>query len=404
MRKRNTFIIIGLLLFSFILFISGKETVMIPKTKKAFTAGENIYYNIHNLYAEKKSKELDSIFSKYNKMGAFNGTVIYGEHGLEIFKNSYGYADIGEKIPLSTASAFQLASVSKMFTATAVMLLKEKGKLSYDDTITRYVPEFPNNRVTIRQLLTHRSGLANYIYLADEHWSTEKPINNEEMIDLFVKYKPECYFQPDKGFQYSNTNYALLGSVVERISGKAFNEFVKENIFDPAGMVNSFIYNLSDDTLVPPYVSAGIPGYQTRGGRLVKMQDNYLNGVMGDKGVYSTVEDLFRFNQALDNGILLDTEVLSEAFTPGSPDSKRRKDNYGFGWRIRNDMDSTVYHFGWWKGFRSYFIRDMKNEKVLIVLTNTTKGISSDLLWDIIRQDPREAELISVYENLSNEN
>lgn len=374
-----------------------------PWTKKVFVAGEKIYYNIHNLYAEKKSKELDSIFSKYNKMGAFNGTVIYGEHGLEVFKSSYGYTDFGDKTPLSTTSAFQLASVSKMFTATAIMLLKEQGKLNYDDSIARFIPEFPNHKITIRQLLNHRSGLANYIYLADEHWSIEKPINNEEMIDLFVKYKPECYFQPDKGFQYSNTNYALLGSVVERISGKAFNEFVKENIFEPAGMVNSFIYNLSADTLVPPYVPIGVQGYQTRNGRFVKMQDNYLNGVMGDKGVYSSVEDLFRFNQALDNGTLLKPETLADAFSPGSPDSKRRKDNYGFGWRIRNDMDSTVYHFGWWKGFRTYFIRDMKNEKVLIVLTNTTKGFSNELLWDIIRRDQEGKEMLSVYERLPGE-
>jgi len=398
--QRSSIIVISLLLLSFILFISGKETMIAPWGKASFVANESLYYNIHNLYAEKKSKELDSIFGKYHKAGAFNGTVIYGEHGLEVFKQSYGYADFGDKTLLSTSSSFQLASVSKMFTATAIMILMERGKLNYDDNLTRFIPEFPNKKVTIRNLLNHRSGLANYIYLADEHWDIEKPITNEDVVDLFVKNKPQDYFQPDKGFQYSNTNYALLGSVIERITGQPFNIFVKENIFKPAGMNNSFIYNLEGDTVVPHYVPVGVSGYQTRSGRYVKMQDNYLNGVMGDKGVYSTVEDLFRFNQALDNGILINPNTLADAFTPGSPVSKSRKDNYGFGWRIRSDMDSTVYHFGWWKGFRTYFIRDMKNERALIVLTNTTKGFSNELLWDIIRKDTESEDILSVYQSL----
>ncbi|MBM3434645.1 MAG: beta-lactamase family protein [Bacteroidetes bacterium] len=400
MVRRSSIIVISLLLISFILFISGKETVRIPWARKTYVAGSSLYYNIHNLYAEKKSKELDSIFHKYNKAGAFNGTVIYGEHGLEIFKKSYGYADFGSKTPLTTSSEFQLAFFSKMFTATAIMILKERGYLEYDDTLTRFIPEFPDKTVTIRHLLNHRSGLANYIYLADEHWNTESPINNKDVIDLFVKYKPNNYFRPDKGFQYSNTNYALLGSVVERITGQAFIEFVKDNIFDPAGMGNSFVYQLSGDSIVSLAVPVGVPGYQSRSGRLVKVPDNYLNGVVGDKGVYSTVEDLFRFNVALDNQTLLSHGTLADAFMPGSPASKGRKDNYGFGWRIKTDMDSTVYHFGWWKGFRTYFIRDMKNERALIVLTNTTKGFSNELLWDIIKEDTEMQDVFSIYQGL----
>ena len=131
------------------------------------------------------------------------------------------------------------------------------------------------------------------------------------------------------------------------------------------------------------------------------MENNYLNGVVGDKGVYSTVEDLFKFSLALDNGSLLKPTTLEEAFKGGSLDSQRRKDNYGFGWRIRKDMDSTVYHFGWWEGFRTYFIRDMKNEKVLIVLTNTTRGFPTDILWNIIQDNSTKEEMLSVYDELN---
>jgi len=172
-------------------------------------------------------------------------------------------------------------------------------------------------------------------------------------------------------------------------------------IFDPLDMNHSFIYCLDVDSLVGGEVPVGVPGYQTRSGRYVKLENNYLNGVVGDKGVYSTVEDLFKFSRALDSGTLLESSTLEEAFTGGSPDSYRRKDNYGFGWRIRKDMDSTVYHFGWWKGFRTYFIRDMKNERVLIVLSNTTKGFPSEVLWNLIQQEQTTKELLETYNRLN---
>jgi CubicO group peptidase (beta-lactamase class C family) len=399
-KIRRSFIVVGLLALVFVFFISGKDKAISMFTRPHFVAGENIFYDVHQIYAEVKSKELDSIFTKYYKMGAFNGTVIYGEHGGEIFKKAYGYSDFGEKTPLNTSSSFQLASVSKMFTATAIMLLEEQGKLKYDDYITTYIPEFPFGKVTIRHLLNHRSGLANYMYLADNKWNVAWPLGNEDMIDLFVQYKPECYFQPDKSFQYNNTNYALLACLVERITDEPFDKFAKENIFEPLEMDHSFVYCLTVDSLIGGIVPVGVPGYQTRNGRFVKMENNYLNGVTGDKGVYSTVEDLYKFSRALDQGTLVKPSSLEAAFTGGSPASKGNKDNYGFGWRIRKDMDSTVYHFGWWKGFRTYFIRDMKNEKVLIVLSNTTKGFPSDVLWNIVKDNSTRDELLSVYDNL----
>jgi CubicO group peptidase (beta-lactamase class C family) len=392
--------IIGFTVLSFFFFISGKDKAIEIHSKPHYVASDNIFYDVHQIYAETKSKELDSIFSKYNKMGVFNGTIIYGEHGREIFKKAYGYADFKTKEPLSTSSAFQLASVSKMFTATAIMILKERGKLNYDDFITAYIPEFPFSKVTIRQLLHHRSGLSNYMYLADIKWNVAQPLKNEDMISLFVQNKPESYFQPDKGFQYNNTNYALLASIVERISGEPFEQFVKDNIFIPAGMDHSFIYCLKEDSLVGKDLPVGVQGHQTKGYRYVKLENDYLNGVVGDKGVYSTVEDLFSFSRALDNGTLLEPSSLEEAYTAGSPHSQRRKDNYGFGWRIRGDMDSTVYHFGWWKGFRTYFIRDMENQKVLIVLTNTTKGFPVEILWNLIQQQNSSEELLEAYNRL----
>ncbi len=319
----------------------------------------------------------------------------------KVFKEAYGYEDFRKKDSLQLNAAFQLASVSKMFTAAAIMVLKERGKLQFDDTLTKFIPEFPYYGITIRQLLDHRSGLSRYMSLADKYWDINKPINNEEVISLFVKYKPDPYFKPDNGFHYCNTNYALLASVVERISGQPFDVFVRENIFNPLEMDDSFVYNLRGKEDINSKISVGVPGYDYRRRRLVEVGDYYLNGVMGDKGVYASVEDLFKFNQALDNGTLVTVSTLEEAFTKGSAQYYKRKDNYGFGWRIRESADSTAYHFGWWKGFRSFYIRDMKNNRTIIALTNTHHGFSSSILWDIIEDKNRTQDLLKIYNSLN---
>ncbi|MBN2174816.1 MAG: beta-lactamase family protein, partial [Bacteroidales bacterium] len=372
----------------------------VDHSTSGFITGGQIYYNVFDSLSLKKSQELDEIFNNLNKRGVFNGTVLYSENGKVVFEGAYGYSDFGKRDSLTVHSSFQLASVSKMFTAMAVMILKQQGKLNYDADITQFIPEFPYEGITIRMLLNHRSGLTRYMSLADKYWDINKPINNEQVIDLFVKYKPGSYFRPDDGFHYCNTNYALLASVVERITGETFDVFAKENIFDPLEMNDSFVYNLHSDSVIPYQIPVGVTGYKYGGRYARKMGNYYLNGVMGDKGVYSSVEDMFKFNSALDQAILVSPETISEAFKPGSPAFWKRKDNYGFGWRIKDHADSTAYHFGWWKGFRSFYIRDMKNQKSIVVLTNIGKGFSSEILWDIMEEETTVEELLSIYAHL----
>ncbi|MCD4683281.1 MAG: beta-lactamase family protein [Bacteroidales bacterium] len=400
MTKRSILIIFGLAVIGVVILISGNEKTENNNFKMTNKVSDSLYYNVQEICNTSKAYRLDSIFNRYNKRGIFNGAVLYGERGNIIFNKAYGFSNFRKKELLTTTSSFQLASVSKMFTAMAIMILIEKDKLSYDDSLTKYIPEFPYSGITIRQLLQHRTGLPRYMSLTDKHWDINKPINNKDVIQLFVEYKPERYYRPDECFHYCNTNYILLASIVERISKKFFDVFVKENIFDPLSMDNSFVYNLRGDTAISYRVQAGTPGYRSRGWRMIEVGDYYLNGVMGDKGVYSTVEDLFKFNQALDSGALVSTSSLKEAFNPGSPQLNSQKDNYGFGWRIKTKMDSTAYHFGWWKGFRTYYIRDMKNERVLIALTNTHNGISSKVFWDIIQENLDSDELLEVYHQL----
>lgn len=403
MRLRNL-VIIGLSAFLiYFVFINGKKTATTEESSQgiAFVAAPGTYYDMHDLYAAEKGAELQQRFQRLNKRGVFNGTVLYAEHGEVVFKGAYGYEDFRKKDSMPLDAAFQLASVSKMFTAYAIMVLESEGQLEYDDSITRFIPEFPYPGVTVRQLLTHRSGLSRYMSLADKYWNINTPIRNEDVIGLFVKYQPSPYFKPDDGFHYCNTNYALLASVIERATGMPFDHYLKNKVFDPIGMSNSFVYHIENDSVIRYEIPVGIPGYRVRGRRITKVSDYYLNGVMGDKGVYSTVEDLFKFSLALERGYPVTLEALEEAFSPGSPKYHRRKDNYGFGWRIKESRDSTAYHFGWWKGFRTYFIRDMENQRVLIALTNTHSGVSSGVLWDVIDNKDRSEKLSELYAKLN---
>ncbi len=341
--------------------------------------------------ARLKSEWIDSIFTKLSKGYWFNGAVAYLEQGCLIYQKSFGLSNFRTKDTLSNSSAFQLASVSKMFAAMSAMILKEDGLLDLDADIKTYLPSFPYDSVSTRMLLTHRSGLSRYMSLAHEQWNNKGiPMTNNDMLDLFEEYVPDPYFKPGNGFHYCNTNYALTACVIEAVSGMQYADFVKQRIFDPLGMENSFVYHMNDDTAVSFYVKTEVMGHRYRSWRPVRMRNEYLNGVTGDKGVYTSIADLAKFDQAIDANTLVSDSTMCEAFTRGSPKYWRRKDNYGFGWRIKESEDSTAFHFGWWKGYRAYYIRDMKNSKTLIVLTNKDKGPGSSIYWNIIHNTSHE--------------
>jgi CubicO group peptidase (beta-lactamase class C family) len=358
-------------------------------------------------HIQAKASQVDELFQRLRRLTGFNGTVLYAEKGRIVYRDAFGFENvIRRRDSLQVDSRFELASVSKMFTAMAIMLLHEEGKIvSYDDDVHNYIQEWPYNDVKIRQLLHHRSGLPRYESLAHDEWADKTiPLTNDRMIELFIKHKPSPYFRPDRGFHYCNTNYALLASVVERASGMNFEDFMHERIFTPLGMNNSMIYSMRYDTAVPVYIDEIVPGHDLRGRRFIRVRNDYLNGVMGDKGMFSTVDDLYRFDKGLTHNLLLSESLLKEAFSPGSPPHRRRVDNYGFGWRIRTEADSAVYHYGWWKGFRSFYLRDMAQQKTLIVLTNTDRGPGADHFWSLINNEDVELSPASVNINFEMDN
>lgn len=367
---------------TFLLLSSCKEK---PRGPLPVLNVDSLFVDLGKANLAKRTAMAEKAFKEMRKEQGLNGTVLYAEGGQVLYRGAFGWRNlIKANDSIRIDDQFQLASVSKMFTAEAIMLLYSQGKLDYDDDLTKYIPEFPYKGITIRHLLNHRSGLSRYETLADEQWPDRGvPLNNEDVIKLFAQYKPEPYNQPNVTFHYTNVNYVLLASVVERVSGQHFEDFMREQVFAPLGMERSYIYSLRGVDRLHTYVDTEVQGHDLLRKGARRAQDDYLNGVVGDKVMFSTVDDLYRFSLAIDCGLFLPDSIQQEAFKPGSTEWKRGE-NYGFGWRMNEKHPGVVFHFGWWKGYRSFFIRDVEKGRVLIVLTNTNSSAIGEPLWDFI--------------------
>ena len=238
--------IFGSFVLSIVLLLSAScehQTSSGQQAKKTLdTSGFVIpYVSRDSLIIAHKARELNKIFLRLRKLTGFNGVVLYAEKGRIILEKAYGYRNVRRhKNLLQTGDAFQLASGSKMFSALAIMILKHQGKVDYDTDIRKYLPGFPYEGITLRLMMNHRSGLPRYMSLAQKEWKNKRiPMDNDAMLNLLEKYKPAVYFQPNTGFNYCNTNYALLTNVVEAVTGEHFEDFIRKNIFEPLGMDSS---------------------------------------------------------------------------------------------------------------------------------------------------------------------
>ena len=383
MKRRFFLVIISLLVVTIVVMVSfcgrrcSHETPIINV--------DSLFVDLNKAIVAQRFEMADKTFTDLSRKG-MNGVVLYAEQGEVVYEQAFGWRDLSkrQKDSLRVDDAFQLSSDSKMFTAEAIMLLKADGKLDYDDEVRKHIPEFPYEGVTIRHLLHHRSGLPRYDSMADEFWpDRKKPFSNEAMITMLAEKKPEPYGTPGGGYFYNNINYALLASVVERVSGQHFEDFMRERIFEPCDMTHSYIYSMRDDTVVSLFMPVEVHGHDMYRRGPVKTQNDYLNGVMGDKIMFSTVEDLYKYNLALDSGLLLPDSLQNEAFVPGS-EKWKNDENYGFGWRMSKEHPDTYFHFGWWKGYRSLIVRELAHRRFLAILTNTTVLIPSEVIWDFV--------------------
>ena len=335
---------------------------------------------IENHIICQKEEKLQQLLERYEKFYRFNGSVLVSYKGRVICEKSLGYEDLKKKDePLSLKTPFQLASVSKQFTAVAALMLHEQGKLNIDEEVKTYIPQWPYPGMTVRHLLNHTSGLPNYMWLVEHKWKSDHAPYNHEVVSLLIDQNAALNFVPGKYHSYSNTGYVVLAYLIERVSGKFFADFLHENIFEPLQMNSSFAYSQT----INRKNQDKIIGYNSgrRGYRMIP--ETIHDGCNGDKGIYSTVEDLYRWDQALYSGNLLSRQLMEEAFSMSELKSKK-KIPYGFGFRIREDEDrKVVYHHGLWNGFRTSFIRFMDNSSSIIVLNNTNSDAKHILVKDI---------------------
>jgi CubicO group peptidase (beta-lactamase class C family) len=349
--------------FFFILFGLNTGNLCAKQRVSASTLFESLATKIE---ARSKAGFYEDFFNQLSRKQGFNGVVLVAENHNVIFHKTFGFADLKSKTKLNIDDVFQLASVSKQFTATAVMVLYERGLLRYDDPVCKYIKEFPYTEITIRQLLTHRSGLPEYRWFLEGVLPDKNiAVSNSDLITYLSKLKPDLYFSPGKRFLYSNTGYAVLSALVERITGLSFQTFMKAAFFKPLGMNNTSVYSKCDKTGMPGRVR----GYERNGRELA--DNDAFNGITGDKNIYSTAADLFLWDQALYSDRIVSQKTLQEAFREGSP-KKASNRNYGFGWRLdfRNPEKKIVYHGGWWDGYRTLYLRNLSDGNTLIVLSN----------------------------------
>lgn len=311
----------------------------------------------------------DFVYNLHKKYG-FNGNMLVAKDGKILYEKAIGWADYLHRDSLKINSEFELASVTKTFTGTAVMQLVEKGKLSLTDDVKKFYPNFPYDGINIKLLLTHRSGMMNYVYFTDGIWKDKKkPMSNQDVMGLIAEYKPNKYAKPDTRFHYNNSNFMVLAAIIEKVTGKTYADYMMENVFKPAGMKHTHVYS----TTVYPKIPVDVVGHD-RTWRYSVVQ-NFLDGPVGDKGIYSTLHDLVLYDKSLKNGRLLKKESLDSAYK-GHNKAINGHFNYGYGWRIfdGDNNKKVVYHTGWWHGFRHIYVRDVQQNIVIIFLGNLTNG------------------------------
>ncbi len=315
----------------------------------------------------------------------FNGSILVAKNGEILFEDYQGFYDFKSKSAITSASPFHIASTSKTFTAVAILKLWEKGKIDLDQFVSHYLPNFPYSAITVRMLLNHRSGINNYAYfMVDKQVQTYRVkgkkgkwvqktktiklpvvvkqglVNNQDILDFIIKYKPAVNFAANRSFNYSNTNFALLALIIEKLTGKDYPTYLKEEIFAPLGMKHTYVFSQKDANNYQPSYYADNKPY------LIEKFDC----IYGDKNIYSTVRDLLLWDQSLYKGSYIKQKTLKMAFEPGSND-KPSIHNYGLGWRMLIQPDQKIiYHNGWWHGNNAVFTRFIKDTATIIVLGN----------------------------------
>lgn len=365
--KNKTLIIV----FSIILFLIKPSGSIVPEypqkyfytDKKKNSSFESPSSKINAAAIKTLANTIHEYYEQLFRNKQFNGCVLVAIGDNIVYTNAFGYSDIRQKICLNTHSLFQLASVSKIFTAVAILKLYEQHLLTIHDEVKKYLPEFPYDNITIKQLLNHTSGLPNYLHLMTDITRQDTVLNHSSVLQFLMHKKLKPEFKAGRRYKYCNTNYAILACIIERVSKMSYSDFLKKEIFNPCNMVHTntiYFVDVFDDntTTSHEYKNKHLPFYAG-------------DFILGDKSIYSNIYDLFQFSQNfLNHKILNDTTI--QLMTRGVRTNKYGM-LYGLGIRIKNheDKDKTIlFHNGWWHGYRTAFQMRPKDKVTVIVLSN----------------------------------
>jgi CubicO group peptidase (beta-lactamase class C family) len=315
----------------------------------------------------------------------FNGSILLAKNGEIVFEDYHGLINFKTKEPITASTPFHVASISKTFTATVILKLMEEGKIALEDHVEKYLPSFPYQNITIKDLLTHRSGLPKYDHFMDgtktivttrrnkrgrliKRYTTVKvPLeftglaSNQDVLQYMINHRPPVEAAPNRRYNYCNTNYVMLAMIVEKITAMPFPEYMMANVFKPLGMTNTYIFSLKDTANYTPSYD-----YNNSVFGLEK-----LDCVYGDKNVYTTVRDLLIWDKTLYEGNFVKPETMDLAYQPYS-NERRGVKNYGLGWHLLVDPPepTIVYHNGWWHGNNAVFKRLIADSATVIILGN----------------------------------
>ncbi len=392
MRSTSSYIVTTILSLLFVACHSGSAPAAARTNTSGFkevpvtSAYTATVYDTSSPQAQNLIAQLDYYYRGQVRAG-FNGSVLIGYKGKVLYERYFGVANRERKIPLTSTSACQLASVSKTFAGAALLYLYQRKYVDLELPVQHYLPQFPYPNITIKMLLDHRSGLPDYtkwvpVYTGDMN----RPVSNEQMLTLLSTRKPALEFRPNSRFKYCNTNFAIIAMIIEKVTEMNYYDFMSKYIFQPLGMSSSFVYS--------PW--KGLPQSSTISYKYNwrREPDMFADGVYGDKGIYSTVEDMYRWDQSFYHNLLLSPETQELAYGPCSFEKPGIK-NYGLGWRMLcyPNGNKIIYHNGWWHGNNTSFYRFIKENLTIIVLGNKfTNSIyhQAPAIYSILKGKPVE--------------
>jgi len=323
---------------------------------------------IINVNAQDKSQKIDELVNKYYEYGQFSGTVLVSEGGNVIYKKGVGYANAEWNIPNEPDTKFRLGSITKQFTSMLIMQLVEKGKINLEGKLSDYLPYYRKDigdKVTIHHLLSHTSGIPSYTDLPK--FMKDEVRNPYKVKDLVVKFcSDDLEFEPGTDWKYDNSGYVILGAVIEEETGKPYEAVLKENILIPLGM-NSTGYDHSEEI-----INKRASGYHKAGIRIINAPYMDMSLPYAAGSLYSTVEDLYIWDQALYSDKLVSNESKEKMFTP-------YKNNYGYGWGIREhefggEKKKVISHSGGIFGFTTLILRFTDDKNLIVLLCNVLPG------------------------------